>query len=188
MSLKKCRECGYMISSRAKACPRCGAPPPQEISQGCGCLIILLTVVGVGYVVNHLDRPSTVGQSSSPRPTAATQATSATPSNSSTPSAPSMPRSVGTGGIAVLRYDSGDVNDVFVAVTEDARDRFVQLASAHDREGAAQMVLAGKLFIVPVGTRCRVIDPGVFTYEVRILDGAHQGQSGFVDAEFVKPN
>ena len=30
MALTKCVECGQPVSTRARACPQCGAPPPGE--------------------------------------------------------------------------------------------------------------------------------------------------------------
>lgn len=30
MALIKCKECGSEVSTTAKACPKCGAPPPQD--------------------------------------------------------------------------------------------------------------------------------------------------------------
>lgn len=33
MALIKCKECGSEISSAAKACPKCGAPPPKPTSR-----------------------------------------------------------------------------------------------------------------------------------------------------------
>jgi uncharacterized OB-fold protein len=30
MALTKCAECGQPVSTRARACPHCGAPPPGE--------------------------------------------------------------------------------------------------------------------------------------------------------------
>lgn len=32
MALTKCKECGKEMSSEAKACPACGAPPPKKTS------------------------------------------------------------------------------------------------------------------------------------------------------------
>lgn len=32
MSLSKCDQCGLQVSTEAKACPSCGAPPPKGIS------------------------------------------------------------------------------------------------------------------------------------------------------------
>jgi len=49
MALRKCRECGNKISTKAKACPHCGAPQKYQflrITAGdVGCLVIIAIVV-----------------------------------------------------------------------------------------------------------------------------------------------
>ena len=51
MALRKCKECGRAVSSKAAQCPGCGAPlKAKGISTGVGCLIILIVVViGVAW-------------------------------------------------------------------------------------------------------------------------------------------
>jgi hypothetical protein len=46
MALIKCKECGSEISSKAKACPHCGAPTKKEGIQP-GCLGRILILVGI---------------------------------------------------------------------------------------------------------------------------------------------
>lgn len=54
MALNKCYECGRMVSSRAKACPACGAPakPPPSAA---GCLFVLLLLVAAAAAVSILN-------------------------------------------------------------------------------------------------------------------------------------
>ena len=50
MALKKCKECGNQVSTRADKCPNCGAPVKkkrQQIKVGCLGTIIVLVLVGV---------------------------------------------------------------------------------------------------------------------------------------------
>lgn len=51
MALKKCRECGKQVSTRAAACPSCGAPVKAKKNSlarsGCGCLILILILMAV---------------------------------------------------------------------------------------------------------------------------------------------
>jgi hypothetical protein len=57
MALRACKECGKQISTKAAACPNCGAKPPQTTScQSCGCLagIILLSVIIIGNVTSRI--------------------------------------------------------------------------------------------------------------------------------------
>ena len=63
--------------------------------------------------------------------------------------------------------------------------RFTELAVAKDYLGMAGMEGAGQVFPVPSGTKVKVIDRGVITSEVRVMEGQHIGDSGFVPAEFV---
>lgn len=79
-----------------------------------------------------------------------------------------------------------EVESVFVAVSEEVHDRFMQLAGANDRHGVAQLAVAGQVFMIPGGTKVRVIQdkgwlPALF--EVRVLEGEHAGRSGWVLGE-----
>jgi hypothetical protein len=44
MALKKCKECGREVSSKADKCPNCGAPVKKDASLGAGCLTIIIVV------------------------------------------------------------------------------------------------------------------------------------------------
>jgi hypothetical protein len=47
MALKKCKECEGQVSSKATACPHCGAVLKKERqSIGCGGLILILIIIG----------------------------------------------------------------------------------------------------------------------------------------------
>ena len=45
MALKKCKECGNEVSTKAKKCPNCGAPVKASSSVGC------LTIIGVIFLI-----------------------------------------------------------------------------------------------------------------------------------------
>lgn len=51
VSLIKCEECGSEMSDNARSCPKCGSTQPkrkgQESLLGCGCLVILVSVIGL---------------------------------------------------------------------------------------------------------------------------------------------
>lgn len=57
MALKPCKECDEYISTKAKACPHCGAP--IHLGGGCGFLFIIMVVlIVIGLVSSHvLDDP-----------------------------------------------------------------------------------------------------------------------------------
>jgi hypothetical protein len=48
MAFKKCKECGGQVSSKAKACPSCGAPVVAEVSL-ISQLILLAIIFGGGW-------------------------------------------------------------------------------------------------------------------------------------------
>lgn len=68
MALIKCKECKSAVSSKAKACPRCGAPirPNSNLRTGCGCLLVILiaSIAISAFVVNR------EGETASESPTA----------------------------------------------------------------------------------------------------------------------
>src|SRR6185436_19693519 len=76
MALKKCGECGGQVSSKAKACPQCGAPVKQDAPAGCGCLAILFLIVFTIAIANN-------DKKSSPSPSGG-----GTPAVTSTPPSP----------------------------------------------------------------------------------------------------
>lgn len=53
MSLKKCKECGSLISTKADKCPQCGNPLKKKTScLGVGCLIVLIFIaISVGITM-----------------------------------------------------------------------------------------------------------------------------------------
>ncbi len=51
MALIACRECGTEVSTTAKACPKCGAPPPQWTATPFGKVIAKTGLGGVLIVV-----------------------------------------------------------------------------------------------------------------------------------------
>ncbi|MFG1226060.1 hypothetical protein [Xanthobacter wiegelii] len=61
MKLVKCSDCGGEVSPRAKACPRCGAPPPRGCARP---LAFVFLGLGLLYVVaSNLPRASNPGDS-----------------------------------------------------------------------------------------------------------------------------
>ena len=53
MSLKKCKECGNLVSTKAEKCPQCGNPIKKKTScLGVGCLtVIILIAFSVGITM-----------------------------------------------------------------------------------------------------------------------------------------
>ena len=73
-----------------------------------------------------------------------------------------------------------------VAVDEAAFDEFMRSAAANDSLGARRMALEGRIYFVPIGTRVRVIDLGMFRSRVRIMEGERVGAAGWVPAGGVR--
>jgi len=46
MALKKCKECGGDVSSKAESCPRCGRPL-RTSSAGCTAALLFLLIIGI---------------------------------------------------------------------------------------------------------------------------------------------
>lgn len=92
-------------------------------------------------------------------------------------------KSAEIGEEAVLR---GPTGHVAVAPTNAAYDRWLQLAAAGDKAGVGPMIFSGQIWIIPNETRCHVIGRGSLgVREVRVLEGDHAGQAGFVAYEYV---
>ncbi len=87
------------------------------------------------------------------------------------------------GDLGVLSSEDG--YDVPVAISQETWNRLYDLSVAHDADGIGEMRIMGLVFGTPSGTGCRVIDSGIFSYEVRLTDGLHDGQYCFVSSNFV---
>jgi hypothetical protein len=95
----------------------------------------------------------------------------------SNPSIPSV------GAILELYTTNGAIP---VGINKDALDQLEKAQMAQDEQGQVQLVASARILLVPSGTKARLLDLGFFRYEVRILEGRHQGRKGWVPREFVK--
>jgi hypothetical protein len=99
---------------------------------------------------------------------------------------------VHTGEIGVLR--AGDsTSGVVLGSDRQANDELTKMAANHDQEGFAAMMLSGRAFAVPAGTKVRVLDTffslGFLptSVQVRVLEGKQYGRAGVVPFEWVVP-
>ena len=99
---------------------------------------------------------------------------------------------VRTGEIGVLRAGASN-SDVIVGVDKAANEELTKMAVSKDTEGFAGMMLSGRAFVVPAGTRARLLDTN-FTLgflptsvRVRILEGQFHGRDGVVPHEWLVP-
>lgn len=66
MALVHCKECGKDMSSEAKSCPSCGAPPPKTTSTATIVVGGFFTLFVVSWVYNATNSASTAGMSKPP--------------------------------------------------------------------------------------------------------------------------
>lgn len=74
MALKKCKECGKEISTKAKTCPGCGAPvkaAPKQIKTKTGCLIIGGVILFIILLFNYSNPKPTSVASKPPKQSSA---------------------------------------------------------------------------------------------------------------------
>ena len=186
MNTSNCRDCGGVVSKRAKTCPHCGAPnPPADGNEdfvGKGLVAIVIVAV-ITYIICREPSPHRGTQLTELE---STTAPSTAPTNDpASGSQRSTERHLLVAGqVGVLRQ--GRAQSVLVAVSMNDLERMTQLQLANDNEGVAGMILTGRVMMVDAGTKCRVIDNGILTDEIRILDGPCRLRSGFVPVEFVK--
>ncbi|MFA6324883.1 MAG: hypothetical protein WCX46_01505 [Candidatus Paceibacterota bacterium] len=94
---------------------------------------------------------------------------------------------VGDDGIINYHQNKNDCSDIAVlGVSKEAMDKLVSAAVAGDNIGTTQLVIAGQAFSVPNCTKVKVIDSSMYARQVRILEGEHFGNSGWLPFEWVK--
>jgi hypothetical protein len=114
-------------------------------------------------------------------------------SSSATAASPTPSRAiVHSGETGVLRMGDS-TSAVVLGSDKEANDELIKMAVNHDQEGFAMMMLSGRAFSVPAGTKVRVLDT-LFSFgflptgrKVRVLEGTHYGRVGFVPSEWVLP-
>ncbi len=72
MALKKCKECGKEVSTKAESCPNCGAVLKRKTSGCAGCLAVFIIGFIVLGVIGSLVDTDTASRSSN-RPSTATR-------------------------------------------------------------------------------------------------------------------
>lgn len=73
-----------------------------------------------------------------------------------------------------------------VATTKEADDEYSKALHSKDQIGYDLLFSSGKMFRVDAGTKALVIDRTVNMAQLRILEGKHQGKSGWVPIEFAR--
>jgi|GEM_PF-6442092 len=98
------------------------------------------------------------------------------------------PPETGSTGDDVILQASKNPDDcsglVIVARTEDTLDKSIDASIADDSFGQAELLINDQIFTVPSCTKARVIDRKFATSRVRILEGEHIAEAGWLPYEF----
>jgi len=97
-------------------------------------------------------------------------------------------RAITVGGVGVLRGMKEGALTVPVGVDSKAVDALYKAIVANDEDGANELIDTGRMFVVDVGTKVKLLDNHGFfgsTAEIRILEGANKGRRGYVSSQLV---
>lgn len=96
------------------------------------------------------------------------------------------------GDVGKIRISAGSQGDiVYVATSQEDFNKMMDAVAAKDDVGLNQMVGNGSLFIVPEGTQAKFIGlgsgfSGIGVRHIRIVDGTHADEDGYIPTEFLK--
>jgi hypothetical protein len=93
-------------------------------------------------------------------------------------------RGVAAKGTTVYLAVRGN-SEVWICRDEKAMDELQAASSAGNEDAINQLVKAQRVLMGPKNMRAVVVDPGISTYRVRVLDGKWQNREGLIAAEFV---
>jgi hypothetical protein len=73
-----------------------------------------------------------------------------------------------------------------VATSEAAQDEYGAAAARGDSYGIARLYSSGRVLKVENGAAIRLLDGGLFSSQVRIEEGEHRGEAGWIPNEWMK--
>lgn len=73
-----------------------------------------------------------------------------------------------------------------VGTTEAAYEEFTNAAVQDDTNKISRMMINGRIFNIKAGTKVRIVDHGLMTHTIRILEGMHARETGIVATEHVE--
>lgn len=129
----------------------------------------------VGIVVSAVDDQSPSAQTSTAQPAVAQQPTDTKPASSAT---------LSRGEEGYIKGTSGTPNEILTNTKADY-DVFIDILLSKDTIGLGQFLQDGRGFGVANGTKVLVIGTGVGVRQVRVLEGEHLGESGWLAMEYV---
>lgn len=83
-------------------------------------------------------------------------------------------------GTEVTLRPLGNSTKVFVAVNDIAFKLLSKATSANDKEGAMTLLLSKQIFLVPSGTKARVLNCELARVQIRVLEGEYYPKDGWV--------
>jgi hypothetical protein len=90
------------------------------------------------------------------------------------------------GGHGSLRGTTGVLTPV--GVDDAALKEILTSFRVKDRDGMIQLLVTGRAFSVPNGTKVLVVEHGsMYVRKIRVLEGAQKGRAGYVPDEWIKP-
>lgn len=163
---RPCKSCQNPVAPNAPTCPKCGGKNPYPhgaAAQAGGCFTLIVLIAIGWYAIDKID----LGFDSS------------SPQSGQGKTGIAYP-----GDLTVLGEEGGLL--VPVAVTLEDFIRYDQLSRAKDEIGTSRMKQSGLVWLAEGGTRGKILEmhrDGA--YEIRFLSGPRQGDSGFVNVQFV---
>jgi len=114
-----------------------------------------------------------------------------TPAHSAPAKTPTPPTAkdedafIAPGATVRLHMEESD-SQVFVAADKASYDRMLKLMKVSDTAGLMKLTFASQVYIVKRGTKALIIDVGMFSTEVRIMEGPNKGESGLVKTVWIR--
>lgn len=100
-------------------------------------------------------------------------------------STPGQAERAAVGEDATVTLGTGE--KVMACRTAEGLDEFYRLSNAGDTLGIAQLALSGRCALLEDSTLVRVIDRGIGTRQVRVLEGPLIGESWWTSEEWLRP-
>ncbi len=170
-----CPTCKKKVSEEAVTCPKCGQPLEQnqkfqamrKAQKRGGVFGLVLLLIVLGFILSREE---------------STNKRSTTTQVSVTSPAPKKAL-VDIGSVVKLRSGA---EVIVLGRTKNDYDSMAKAYRADDSHGRAQLLLSGRAFKVPAGTKARIIDQSWTMRQVRILEGQSVGRAGWIPAEWAR--
>jgi hypothetical protein len=82
--------------------------------------------------------------------------------------------------------EMGSQDTVWVAINEEAQRELVSFSRAQNEAAVKQMMQQGRVLVCARRTKVSIVDPGIMSTTIRIMEGEHAGRTGIVPNEWVR--